>query len=101
MAVYFKTATIRSKRAIIKRIVKYLLCEKLQLKFTVFYDEFEEVLINKKVVSPYVVGTNEEASLKIVGLADELAQKLRSVQMSLSITGIQGISEAFRWVCAL
>lgn len=97
VAVYFKASTIRGKRGIIKRIIKYLVSEKLHLKFKLYYDEFEEFLLNKKVVSPYPVGTNEESSLKIITIADELGQKIRSVQMSLSITGIQGVSDAFRY----
>ncbi|CAG9764718.1 unnamed protein product [Ceutorhynchus assimilis] len=97
VAVYFKTSTIRGKRGIIKRIIKYLLIEKLDIKFKLYYDEFEEFLLNKKVTSPYPVGTNEESCLKIIKFADELGQKLRSVQMSLSITGIQGLSDAFSY----
>ncbi|XP_066143685.1 nucleolar protein 6 isoform X2 [Euwallacea fornicatus] len=97
VAVYFKTSTIRGKRGIVKRIIKYLLSEKLNLPLHLFYDEFEELLLNKKVVSPYPLGTNEEASSKIITVADELGQKLRSTEMSLNITGIQGVSEAFRY----
>ncbi|XP_066258902.1 nucleolar protein 6 [Euwallacea similis] len=97
VAVYFKTSTIRGKRGIVKRIIKYLFAEKLNLPLRLFYDEFEELLLNKKVVSSYPLGTNEEASSKIIAVADELGQKLRSTEMSLSITGIQGVSEAFKY----
>lgn len=79
-----------------KRIIKYLLNEKHQMKFRLYYDEFEEFIVNKMLTGPYPMGTNEEGSLKAVTLADELGQKLRSVQMSLSITGIQGVSDTFR-----
>ncbi|KAH1001156.1 hypothetical protein HUJ04_013403 [Dendroctonus ponderosae] len=97
VAVYFKTATIRGKRSIVKRIIKYLLNEKHQMKFRLYYDEFEEFIANKLISGPYPMGTNEEGSLKAIALADELGQKLRSVQMSLSITGIQGTSDTFSY----
>ncbi|XP_030756647.1 nucleolar protein 6 [Sitophilus oryzae] len=95
VAVYFKTNTIRAKRNIIKQILQFLLTEKLQLKFRLYYNELEDFLINKKIKAPYPVGTNEEGCLKVINLSDELGQKIRGLQMSLSITGILGLSDTF------
>ncbi|KAL1501518.1 hypothetical protein ABEB36_006825 [Hypothenemus hampei] len=97
VAVYFKRTTMRGKRNIPKRIVKYILDETLNLKFDIYYDEFEQFIIPRGIELPFKVGTNEEASLKVITLADELSQKLRNGQMSLNISGILGLSDVFSY----
>ncbi|KAG5880576.1 hypothetical protein JTB14_002385 [Gonioctena quinquepunctata] len=61
------------------------------MKYSVYYDEFEEVLLSKKLVPSYPSGSNEETTFKIIHSSDELGKKLRALQMSLKITGVQGI----------
>lgn len=95
VAVHFKTNTIKGRRNIVKKILEYILDEKLILKYTLHYNEFEEVLISKKVVPLYPSGTNEETTLKIIHASDDLGKKLRALEMSLKITGAQGISDVF------
>lgn len=95
VAVHFKTNTMKGRRNIIKKIIDYVLEEKLNLKYELYYNQFEEFLISKKVVPLYPSGTNEETSLKIIQASDDLGKKLRALDMSLKITGVQGISEAF------
>ncbi|XP_060535133.1 nucleolar protein 6 isoform X3 [Cylas formicarius] len=97
VAVYFKTRTLKSRRGIIKRILKFLLSEKLNLAFRIYYDEFDELLVSKRVVFPYPVGTNEENCLKIVTASDRLGKIIRDFQMSLNISGIQGNSDSFHY----
>lgn len=95
VAVHFKTNTIKGRRNIIKKILNYIFNEKLGLQYNLHYDEFEEVLISKKVVPSYPSGTNEETTLKIIHASDDLGKKLRALEMSLKITGVQGISDVF------
>lgn len=95
VAVYFKTNTMKGRRNIIKKILEFILHEKLGLKYNLHYDEFEEALISKKVVPSYPSGTNEETTLKIIHASDNLGKQLRALEMSLKITGVQGISDVF------
>lgn len=97
VAVYFRTNTMKGKRNIIKKILNFVTAEKLDLKNKIYYDEFDEVLISKKLVPSYPSGTNEETCLKIIQASDELGKKLRALQMSLKITGIQGISDVYNF----
>lgn len=95
VAVHFKTNTMKGRRNIIRKILAFILDEKLSLKYHLYYNEFEEVLINKKVVPSYASGTNEEMTLKIIHASDELGKKLRALEMSLKITGVQGLSNVY------
>ncbi|KAJ8941316.1 hypothetical protein NQ318_017856 [Aromia moschata] len=95
VAVHFKTNTIKGKRGIIRKILSFIIEEKLNLKFKFHYDEFEEILVSKRLVPSYPCGTNEETTLKIIQASDELGKKLRAMQMSLKITGVQGASDIF------
>ncbi|XP_050311555.1 nucleolar protein 6 [Anthonomus grandis grandis] len=97
VAVYFKTTTARGKRHIIKRIIKYVLTEKLNLKCQVHYDDFDVFLLAKGIFSAGPVGTNEEPTNKCVTVADQLGQKLRSFKLPLGIFGIQGGSDTFSY----
>lgn len=97
VAVYFKTNTIKSKRNIIIRILNFILEGKLKLKHKIHYNEFEDILISKRLVPSYPSGTNEETSLKIILAANELSKKLRELNISLKITGVQGVSDAFAY----
>ncbi|KAJ8985714.1 hypothetical protein NQ317_014364 [Molorchus minor] len=95
VAVHFKTNTIKAKRGIIRKILNFIIGEKLELKFDLHYDELEEILAIKKIVPSYPSGTNEETTLKIIQASDEIGKQLRSMQMSLKITGVQGITDTF------
>jgi hypothetical protein len=97
VAVYFKTETIKEKREIIKKIVNWVVSEKLQLEYKLHYDSFEELLVNKKISSSYPMGTNEECCLRAITSSDDLGKKLRGLEMPLSITGVQGISDTFSY----
>ncbi|XP_018576500.1 nucleolar protein 6 [Anoplophora glabripennis] len=97
VAVYFRTNTVKGKRNIIKKILNFVTTEKLNLKNKVYYDEFDEVLISKKLVPSYPSGTNEETCLRIIQASDELGKRLRALQMSLKITGIQGVSDVYNF----
>nr|XP_023013750.1 nucleolar protein 6 [Leptinotarsa decemlineata] len=95
VAVHFKTNTMKGKRNIIKKILHYIFNEKLDVKFSLYYDELEDVLLSKNLIPSYPSGTNEETCLKIIWACDELGKKLRSLQMSLKITEVQGIGDIF------
>lgn len=97
VAVYFKTRTIQEKRFIVKKIIDFLLGEKLKLSYKMYYEEFEKLLRNKIIFTPYPLGTNEEASLKVITTSEELNKILRELKMSLSITGVQGVSDVYRY----
>uniref|UniRef100_A0A6P7G4V1 Nucleolar protein 6 n=1 Tax=Diabrotica virgifera virgifera TaxID=50390 RepID=A0A6P7G4V1_DIAVI len=97
VAVYFRTNTIRAKRNIIKKIINFVLEEKLQLKFKIFYDKFEDVILFKRLVPNYPSGTNEETCLKIIHASDALSKMLRMLQLPLKITGVQGVSDVFAY----
>ncbi|XP_072386893.1 nucleolar protein 6 [Diabrotica undecimpunctata] len=97
VAVYFRTNTIRAKRNIIKKIISFVLEEKLQLQFKIFYDKFEDVMLFKRLVPNYPSGTNEETCLKIIHASDALSKMLRELQLSLKITGVQGASDVFAY----
>lgn len=98
VAIYFKTRTIQEKRAIVKKILQYILNDKLNInQYVIHYDEFEEFIMNKKIHAAYPLGTNEEASLKVVTTADDLGKKIRSLEMSLSVTGLNGVSDVFNY----
>ncbi|CAH1999447.1 unnamed protein product [Acanthoscelides obtectus] len=95
VAVHFKTNTIKGKRNIVKKIVDFVFKDKLHLKYSVLYNELEDVLVSKKMVPCYPNGTNEETVLKIIHASDDLGKLLRELKMSLKITGIQGLSHGF------
>ncbi|XP_019866147.2 nucleolar protein 6 isoform X2 [Aethina tumida] len=97
VAVYFKTRTIQEKRFIVKKIIDFLLGEKLKLSYKMYYEEFEKFLRNKIIFTPYPLGTNEEASLKVITTSEELNKILRELKMSLSITGVQGVSDVYSY----
>lgn len=93
MAVYFKTETIKERREIIKTIIDWVVSRKLGLKYKLHYDNFEDLIVNRKVTASYPMGTNEECCLKAIAASDELGKKLRGLEMPLAITGVQGISD--------
>ncbi|XP_044265775.1 nucleolar protein 6 [Tribolium madens] len=95
VAVYFETETIKQRREIIKTIVDWVVSKKLGLEYKLHYDEFEELLVNRKVAAPYPTGTNEDCCLRAIAASDDLGKKLRSLEMPLTITGVQGISDIF------
>lgn len=95
-AVYFETKTIKGKRSIIKNIIEHIVQEKLSLEYELYFDQFEEVMLPKKIIAPFSTGTNEESSLKVISIADELNKKLRSLELPLEITSISGNSDTFR-----
>ncbi|KAJ8917111.1 hypothetical protein NQ315_012601 [Exocentrus adspersus] len=97
VAVYFKTNTVKARRNIIMRILDFVLGEKLDLKSRICYNKFDDVLVSKKLVPSYPSGTNEETCLKIIQASDELGKKLRALQMSLKVTGVQGVSDVFNY----
>ncbi|CAG9857139.1 unnamed protein product [Phyllotreta striolata] len=97
VAVYFKTNTIKAKRGIVAKVLRYLLVDKLGLRCRIHYDQFEEFLLCKRLVPSYPSGTNEETCLKIVLASNELGKKLRELSVSLKITGVQGVSDAFAY----
>lgn len=91
-AVYWQAEKIREKRVISKRIINFVLRNKLKLqKFSVAYDQFESILQLYKAPESAV----EEGNLKIVQVFDRLAKKLRDLNLPLSISNIQGISQMF------
>lgn len=91
-AVYFETKTIRDRRNIIKKIVDYVVTEKLQLKYILYFNQCEGI------IAPPHMGTNEEASLKVITVSDNLGKILRSLSLPLEITTNLGISDVFRYV---
>ncbi|XP_044746051.1 nucleolar protein 6-like [Coccinella septempunctata] len=95
VVVYFETNTVKGRREIIKTIADYVMEKKLNLKYNLVYNEFEEVLLNRNVETWYPSGTNEETTLKIVKSSDDLGQKIRSLDMELGVSGIGGISDVF------
>lgn len=60
------------------------------------FDQFEDVMISKKMIPPFPTGTNEEVCLKVMAICDELNNKLRSFTLPLEITGILGNSDVFK-----
>ncbi|VEN62255.1 unnamed protein product [Callosobruchus maculatus] len=95
VAVHFKKNTIMGKRSIVKKILDFVLIEKLGLRYGLLYNELEEVLVTKRMAACYPNGTNEETMLKIIRASDDLGKLLRGLKMSLKITGIQGLSHIF------
>nr|CAI5842983.1 unnamed protein product [Callosobruchus analis] len=95
VAVHFKKNTIMGKRGIVKKIIDFILIEKLGLKYGMFYNELEEALVTKRMAACYPNGTNEETMLKIIQASDDLGKLLRALKISLKITGIQGLSQVF------
>nr|CAH7712161.1 unnamed protein product [Callosobruchus chinensis] len=95
VAVHFKKNTIMGKRSIVKKILDFVLIEKLGLRYALLYNELEEVLVTKRMAACYPNGTNEETMLKIIHASDDLGKLLRALKMSLKITGIQGLSQVF------
>lgn len=89
-AVYFETSTIRDRRNIVKKIIDYVVTEKLQLKYVLYFGQFEEI------IAPPNMGTNEEYILKAITTSDKLGKILRSLTLPLEITANLGISEVFR-----
>lgn len=53
-------------------------------------------MVDKKLIAPFPTGTNEESSLKVITIADELNKKIRSLQLPLEIASILGNSDTFR-----
>ncbi|CAH1153543.1 unnamed protein product [Phaedon cochleariae] len=96
VAVYFTTNTIHGKRKIMKTIFDYVISEKLGLEYRMlFYNHYEDILLSKRLVPSYASGANEETSLKGTHSLDELGKILRSLQIPLKITGVQGVSDTF------
>ncbi|RZC39988.1 nucleolar protein 6 [Asbolus verrucosus] len=95
VAVYFKTETTKGKREIIRIVVDWICSRKLNLEYKLHYDDFDDLLVNKKVTASYPMGTNEECCLKVIAASDDLGKKLRTLEMPLTITSVQGISDTF------
>lgn len=89
-AVYFEAKTIRDRRNVIKKIIEYVVTEKMQLEHSLYFSQFESVL------APPNLGTNEEASLKAITTSDALGKVLRSLTLPLDITTNLGLSDVFR-----
>lgn len=96
-AVHFKCETVREKRNIVKKIVDYIIEEKLMLKGDVISDQFERVINGNS----YIASANEEASLSVKSAFDELSRILRDLKLPLSITTVQGTSDVFWLVVTL
>lgn len=94
--VYFETKTVKAKREIVRKIIDLIAREKLKLNYELLFDQFEEVLINKKFIAPFPNGTNEEICLKIISFGDELNNILRTLKLPLEITSILGNADAFK-----
>lgn len=96
------SASICTKRLIVRDIVSFLLKEKLHLQNTDFNyiaDQLEP-LIQKKTVIPdeFEYGTGEEACRKVIQSFDQLAKQLRDLKdLPLDIVSTQGISPVFRY----
>lgn len=95
-AVYFETKTIKDKREIINKIISFIAKKRLNLEYELFFSQFEDVMMLKKFVPPFPFGTNEEVSLKVISIADELGKKLRSLELPLEIASISGNANVFR-----
>ncbi|KOC59379.1 Nucleolar protein 6, partial [Habropoda laboriosa] len=94
--------TVAGKRKTVKKIVKFVLKEKLGHRvFRSFYvaDEMENLLRRQKVVLMGVTyGTGEEAARKVLNVFDTLEKDLMSLSdIPLSIHGVQGSSAVFRY----
>ncbi|XP_025834948.1 nucleolar protein 6 [Agrilus planipennis] len=88
-AVHFEAETFHEKRNIFKKIVNFVLSEKLQLKENyMFCNELE------KFISPGK-STIEESTIKVITTFDELTKLLRSLALPLGITAIHGKSDVF------
>lgn len=89
---HWPATTLQDKRKIFKEIINYVLEEKLKLdKFNILADQFDPVLR----MYPYT--GLEEANLKIISIFDELGKLLRSLNLPLGISAVQGVSEAFSY----
>lgn len=87
---------MQAKREIVKKIIELIVREKLKLNYELVFDQFEDVLINKKYIAPFPNGTNEEICIKIISLGDELNNILRTLELPLEITSILGNADAFK-----
>lgn len=90
---------MQEKRQIFKKIIDYVVIRKLGItSYYIFGDELEQVLVLKNLGASFPIGTNEEASFRVVTTFDELTKKLRSLELPLEISSIQGASGVFRYV---
>ncbi|XP_017777485.1 PREDICTED: nucleolar protein 6 [Nicrophorus vespilloides] len=97
-AVYFDDAkTIQDKRHIFKKIIKYVLKEKMGLKYTLNGDEMEKILKIDNIVAPFPSGSNEEATLKIKAIHYDMSKMLRDLALPLPVTAIQGLSNVYSY----
>lgn len=96
------SASICTKRLIIRDIASFLLKEKLHLRntdFSYIADQLEP-LIQEKTIIPdgFEYGTGEEACRKVIQSFDQLAKQLRDLKnLPLDIGSTQGISPVFRY----
>ena len=93
-AVHFKCETVRDKRNIVKKIIDYIIAEKLMLNGDVISDQFEHVT-NGNSVGSCIASANEEASLNVKSAFEELSRILRNLKLPLGITTVQGTSDVF------
>lgn len=95
-AVFIKCETIQERRQVFKKLLDYVVSKKLNLKYKLIYDEYEDVLKMKNISLPFKNGTNEEVSQKIRNSFDKLREKLRNIKIQLGVTSIQCSSEMYR-----
>lgn len=95
-AVYFETKTIKDRRSIVKKIIEFVAERKLKLQYKLSFDLFENMITPKGLIAPFPTHTNEECSLKVISIADELNKKLRALQLPLEIANISGNADVFR-----
>lgn len=97
--VYWESKTVADRRAIIGKIIKWVLNKHLEIsrKFVlVSGSQLDSFLWTSKVTTPDY-GTGEEANRQIVTNFESLSKKLRALKdLPLSLSSIQGISPAFR-----
>lgn len=94
--VFIKCETIQERRQVFKKLLDYILNKKLNLKYKLIFDEYEDVLSMKNVILSFKTGTNEEVFQKIRNSFDKLREKLRSMKIQLGVTSVQCSSEMYR-----
>lgn len=96
------SASICTKRLIVRNIVYFLLTEKLHFQdsdFNYIADQLEHLIQEKKdVPNDFEYGTGEEACRKVIQSFDQLTKQLRDLKdLPLDIIATQGISPVFRY----
>ncbi|XP_066597044.1 nucleolar protein 6 isoform X2 [Prorops nasuta] len=97
-----KGKTLYARRVICKKIVNFILTEKLHLSmndYNYISDQVDEVLLLKAVkVTNFAYGTGEEATLKVIQAFDALEKEVTSLNdIPLSVNGIHGSSPVIRY----